>query len=419
MEATSGSRLRLGAVLLPTCAALSVLLTSCGATSNEAAPDSPAAAPADTPPAKTITGFDLPQVVAASPDGAMLYVAQNDGTVVKINTPAYTRDGSWNSGITVPLGIAISPDGATLYMSNRTAGTVVRKNAATGAGIGSWSTGSGTSPTGIGLSPDGATIYVPQNASAGLGADKLTVRTASDGTLLQTWTLPKGSRPRSVVISPDGSKAYASMEGVNSISVRKTSDGSEIDSWRLKDTDFSTPGYLALSKRGDLLYVGAVSPSGVLVLKTADGSTAGDWNKNFKSAFGVAAANCGQTIFVADWTTPGNVQAVEQPNQCMADVPSAPQSVKAAIEGKKRVITVAWRAPENDGGSPITSYTATATDTTEKQTTAYTCITKDGTTLTCPIEVKVGNRQYEVTVTATNAFGTGPPASPPVQVAVK
>ena len=494
-----------GAGAVASATLIAALLTSCGAATNDAVDDQTSAAPTNTPSSVSIPGFNLPQVVAASADGKLLYVAQNDGTVVKVNTPAYTAAGSWNSGITVPLGLALSPDGGTIYMSNRTAGTVARKNAATGANSGSWSTGSGTAPTGIGLSPDGSTIYVPQNASAGLGADKLTVRTAASGGLLQTWTFPGGSRPRAVVISPDGSKAYVSLEGGNRISVRNTSDGAEVASWPLAGTDFTTPGYMALSKKGDHLYVGAVSPTGVLVLNTNDGSTEGKWTSGFASAFGVAAANCGQTVFVANSTDPGSVLAVAQPNQCIAaptvaevspksgsslggtpvtiegkgfvqgatasfggsnctslqfisvsqlkctttahavgavnvvvtnpdtqsgtltngytyvtpsptnQVPSAPQKVTATSPAKK-TIKVTWQAPASAGSSPVTSYTATAI---QKDTKERGTCTANGTTFTCTMTGVNGGKQFDVTVTATNASGTGPESSPPVVVTTK
>ena len=212
------------------------------------------------------------------------------------------------------------PDGSTIYMSNRTAGTVLKKKPETGANTGSWSVGSGTSPAGIALSPDGATMYVPQNASAGIGADKLTVRTASNGTLQKTWDFAKGSRPRSAAVSPDGTQVYVALEGGNRIAVMNAADGKEVTSWDLASLGATTPGYLALSKNGDRLYVVTVNPTGVLVLNTKDGSAIEKWTDGFKSAFGIAAATCGQTVFVSDWTNPGNVQAVDQPNQCVETV---------------------------------------------------------------------------------------------------
>lgn len=385
-------------------------VSACTSTSNEVAPSAEAAAP--------FSGLESPQVLAASTNGKLLYVAQNDGTVAMFELPSSQPAGSWNSGVTNPLGIALSPDNATAYLANRSAGTVVLKNAQTGSAVGSWSTGSGTNPTGIGLSPDGATIYVPQNASAGTGADKLTVRVAQSGALKQTWEFKKGSRPRAAVISPDGTRAYVSMEGGNRIAVLDTSDGSELSSWDLAALSLSNPGYLALSPNGDKLYVNLVNPAGPIAFDTSSGKVIEKWGDAGKSPFGVALASCGQTLFVSDWTNPGSVQTFDQPNQCEPiRVPSAPQQVRAVFNNKTDVITVTWQAPKDSGGSPITGYTATAVDS-NKKTPDVSCQTKDGSTLTCGIKVGNPGPRYDVTVTASNAAGTGP-ASAPVDVKTK
>ncbi len=366
------------------------------------------------PSSVDIPGFDLPQVMATSPDGSLLYVAQNDGSVQLVKTPGYARAGSWQSGIGVPLGIAISPDGRTVFLSNRTAATVSRIEAATGTTLGSWSTGSGTAPTGIGLSPDGATIYVPHNASAGTGANALTVRDAATGAIKQTWTYAGGSRPRAVVVSPDGARAYVSLEGANRISVVDTATGRETAGWPMDDTGYLTPGYLALSKRGDLLYVAAASPSGVVVLGTTDGGVVQEWD-GIDSVFGLAATNCSQTVFVSNWTNPGDVVAVDQPNQCQPQPPSAPRSVSATWNPKTKAIAVSWTAPADQGSGPITAYTATAKDKDPKTRTSYTC-TVGGTVTNCQLTGVKGGPTFSVTVTAANEAGTGPASAPPVDV---
>lgn len=389
-------------------------LAACSTQADNAAVPPVTDSAATAPASETIPGFNLPQVMATAPDGSLLYVTQNDGSVIKVSTPKYANVGTWKSGITVPLGIAISPDGKTIYMSNRTVGSVSKFDAASGTSLGSWSTGSASAPTGIALSPDGSTIYVPQNASAGVGANALSVREASNGTLQQTWAFPSGSRPRAAAISADGMRAYVSLEGANRISVLDTSSGKELASWPLDKSEYSTPGYLALSKLGDLIYIAAASPSGVVVLNTKDGSLNQTWSIA-KSAFGIAAADCGQTIFVSDWVDPGDVIAAEQPNQCGQQVPSAPQSVSATWNPKTKSITVVWSPPQSQGSSPITAFSATAIDKDTKTKTTYTC-TATGTASSCTMANVKGGPTFGVTVTATNGAGTGPQSSPPATV---
>ncbi|MFM9018651.1 MAG: fibronectin type III domain-containing protein [Actinomycetota bacterium] len=67
-------------------------------------------------------------------------------------------------------------------------------------------------------------------------------------------------------------------------------------------------------------------------------------------------------------------------------------------------IEVSWVAPDVDGGSAITGYTATASPGGAQCST-------DGAT-TCTINGVPNGTDYEVTVTATNAVGTGPSSLP-------
>ncbi|HKI86725.1 MAG TPA: fibronectin type III domain-containing protein, partial [Thermoanaerobaculia bacterium] len=64
-------------------------------------------------------------------------------------------------------------------------------------------------------------------------------------------------------------------------------------------------------------------------------------------------------------------------------------------------VVLNWTAPSSDGGSPITSYTATCTDGTN----AFTASTPDGNTTTVTVTGLSATTIYSCTVVAINVVG--------------
>jgi hypothetical protein len=91
----------------------------------------------------------------------------------------------------------------------------------------------------------------------------------------------------------------------------------------------------------------------------------------------------------------------------VATAPGAPTAV--TVTPGSGQATVAFTPPVNDGGSPITGYTVTATDTTTPTNSVQTA---SGANSPLTVTGLHAGDTYTFTVTATNAAGTGPSSSP-------
>lgn len=87
-----------------------------------------------------------------------------------------------------------------------------------------------------------------------------------------------------------------------------------------------------------------------------------------------------------------------------ATVPGAPTHVAAV--GSDGSASVSWDAPSDQGGSNITSYTVSATDSTVASRGGQTCTWASGP-LDCTVLGLSNGDSYTFTVSATNSLGTG------------
>jgi YVTN family beta-propeller protein len=165
------------------------------------------------------------QIIAATPDGTTVYVANyDDGTVIPIRAavgrpfPLSPAAGTAGPPIKVGAGpsfIAITPDGKTAYVLNQAAGTVTPIATATDTAgppitIGTPTTigtplGLGPAIEAIAITPDGKTAYVTSYNTG-------TVVPISTATNTPGPPIRTGNGASYIAITPDGKTAYVSNQ---------------------------------------------------------------------------------------------------------------------------------------------------------------------------------------------------------------
>jgi YVTN family beta-propeller protein len=183
--------------------------------------------------AESISGFTAAssgpfsaQSLAVSPDGTMLYVADNlDGGVVRLIALAsatYVSSSAFGAGL-VPVAVAASPDGSKLLAAvedptRSTADFIAVLDPHSGALRSSITLGTGAAPAAIAFSPDGKTAYVANRGSNTVSL----VDTASDAAGAQISGL---SSPTAVAVTPDGVTVLIANSGNGTVTMIDTPSG--------------------------------------------------------------------------------------------------------------------------------------------------------------------------------------------------
>jgi DNA-binding beta-propeller fold protein YncE len=179
-------------------------------------------------------GSSGPDAIAASPDGAAVFVTggtSTNGLQSHVGTVAYkaaTGTRLWARVLTTPgvsFGIATSPDGSTVYVLNSAnppngGSTFATEAYAATNGAIRWTaryqgpvTGSFTLPADLAVSPDGARVYVTGNSPAPSGQVQFATVAYDAATGAAAWVARYGhgtqnSAGEGVAVSPDSSKVY-------------------------------------------------------------------------------------------------------------------------------------------------------------------------------------------------------------------
>src|SRR5262249_41377319 len=148
-----------------------------------------------------------------------------------------------------PEQLAVSPDGARLYVANEDAAQVSVVDLATGTVV--TTVKIGDEPEGVTIRPDGKVVYVTSEEDGAVFA----IDTATNK---QVGRIPVGPRPRSMAFLPDGSRGYVTLENDGAIAVVDARKHKFLHLLELKGeghTPKSRPMGTAMAADGSTLYV--------------------------------------------------------------------------------------------------------------------------------------------------------------------
>lgn len=195
----------------------------------------------------------FPSGLALSPDGALLYVAEEDANAVAVvdtSTQAVVKSIPVGNH---PYGLLLTPNGHRLYVSNWAGHTVSLINTLNDEVAKTISVGA--HPVNMALGPTGL-VYV-----ADANADEVTVLSPLSNTVVDVIHLspfdgaPLSSSPEALAVGPSNSYLYVACGGENAVDVIKLEDAGERGGVWAKIPTGEYPTQVVLSATGRRLFV--------------------------------------------------------------------------------------------------------------------------------------------------------------------
>ncbi len=390
-------------------------------------------------------GLLLASATAAASGSAAsyTYVANYDGWTVT----EYAKNASGDqppvaviegdrTGLRNPAGLTLNP-GGRLFVTNYSADSVTEYASGAAGNVAPVATIKGAA-TGLarpeGIARDAAgDLFVTNYGDASV--TEYAPAAVGDVAPIGTIKGPKTglSYPEGVFVEPSGELVVTDAWGnsVNRYKAGASGDVAPISVLKGSNTALNTPVGVVLTATGTM-YVGNSARGAVAEYAkgaTGNAKPIAEYDQGLRNPNGLAVTSQGD-ILVADrggsrsaveTITPGNPNPISTINGRLTElngpigvavVPPAPARPGAPLIGQATAgdgsASVAFKAPAEDAGPPITSYTVTAKDLTDPAGGGQTASGKDS-----PITVGglTNGDSYTLSVTATNAGGAGPASS--------
>lgn len=148
-----------------------------------------------------------------------------------------------------PLSVGVSSDGTRLYVSDKTAGSVARLDAATGENLGE--TQIGGEPHGLAVLADGKILCVAQRK-----LNSIALIDANQGTVL--GRIPVGGWPVALALAKKSNRLYSCNQGAHTVSIIDLMDGREIGEIAV----VREPGFAAVSADESKVVIANFLPGG-------------------------------------------------------------------------------------------------------------------------------------------------------------
>lgn len=347
-----------------------------------------------------------PVNVAVNPVRPRVYVANTySDSVSVIDTTSHTLLATVSAGDS-PNAIAVDAAGDRVYVAAMYDNKISVIDAASNQVIASVPTA--TWPSGIALNPAGTLAYVTHSSDPTMSIVDTTSNTVVDRVRL-------GSNALSIAINRAGTRAY--IGGYSSVMVFDTTSRSVLTSIAVGNT----PLDIAVHPNGKTVYTSNRDSNTVSVIDTATNTVVATVPVDTRPQ-GIAVHPDGlrvyvtsedlNTVSVINVASNTVVQKVAVPDRPFArgmfiggtpQEPGAP-ALTGAVPGDAQM-ALNWSAPADEGSSPITGYTVTASPG------AATCSATVPET-TCTVTGLANGTEYQFTVTASNAIGSGPASAP-------